>query len=152
MTREEIWFNRGRIVWDAELRDYRYDTNGTVIMYALRHGSTELNEDNKFRGWANPPLDAKGKKDAATAATFLKGKGIKAIYCSDLARSVETAAIVSTVIGVPGEPVSDKRLRPWDVGYLSGKDKDEYDDVLQYHIDRPKEPIKGGESLQQFGD
>jgi probable phosphoglycerate mutase len=152
MTREELFYNRGRAEWNAETRDFRYAPNGVVIMYTLRHGSTKLNGDNKFRGWANPELDDKGRQDAEQAGKFLKGKGIKAVYCSDLKRAVETAEIVSKAIGLPGEPVPDEQLRPWDVGDLSGKDKDENDDVLQYHIDHPKVPLPGGESLQHFSD
>jgi|SRR5271166_2690045 len=152
MTREEMFYNRGQAAWDAETRDLRFAPTGVIIMYALRHGSTVLNEQNKFRGWADPELDAAGRKDAEEAGDFLKGRGIKAIYCSDLKRAVETASIVSKKLGLPGEPVPDKRLRPWDVGELSGKDKDENDDVLQYHIDHPQVPIPDGESLQHFSD
>jgi len=140
------------VEWDINLRGLNYAPNGVVIMYALRHGSTKLNEDNKFRGWADPELDDNGQKDAEEAGTFLKGKGIKAIYCSDLKRATETAAIVNKVLGLPRDPVPDERLRPWDVGDLSGKDKDENDDILQDHIDHPKKVLPGGESLQHFCD
>jgi broad specificity phosphatase PhoE len=150
MTREELWFSRGRVTWDAEQRDYRSAPNGTVILYALRHGTTQLNEDNKFRGWIDVSLDDKGEKDAAKAAKFLSGRGIKAIYCSNLKRTEETAAIVGDVLGL--SPQSDARLRPWDVGELSGKDKTENDEELQYYSDHPKETIPDGESLQHFGD
>jgi broad specificity phosphatase PhoE len=122
-----------------------------TLMYVLRHGTTQLNEDNKFRGWIDVPLDKKGKGDAKEAAEFLKDKGISAIYCSDMDRAWETAQIVAAELGIE-EVTTDFRLRPWNVGTLSGEDKTENKDVLEHHIDHPDQPIPGGESLHEFGD
>src|SRR5258708_40164023 len=68
-----------------------FKSHGKTLVYALRHGTTQLNEDNKFRGWIDISLDDKGRTDAEAAAEFLKDKGIIAIRCSDLARAIETA-------------------------------------------------------------
>jgi len=127
-----------------------YKSPGKTLLYCLRHGTTELNEENKFRGFLDVPLDDKGRADAKEAAEFLQDKGIVAIYSSDLERAMETAQIVGEALGI--EPCSDYRLRPWDVGDLAGTDRDENQDVLEDHIDNPDDPLPGGESLNDFGD
>ena len=71
MTREQLWYSGGYVRWDAELRDYVNDTDPKILIYALRHGSTHLNEDNKFRGWIDVPLDENGKDEALEAGRFL---------------------------------------------------------------------------------
>jgi probable phosphoglycerate mutase len=127
-----------------------FQSVGKVLVYALRHGTTELNTDNKFRGWVDVPLDEQGRKDAEEAAEFLEDKGITMIYCSDLIRAQETAKIVGEKLGL--NPISDYRLRPWNVGSLSGEDKDENKDILDHHIDHPDQPLPQGESLDEFGE
>ena len=150
MTREEIWFAGGYVKWDAEKRDYIADTEPHVLLYALRHGSTHLNENNKFRGWLDAPLDADGELSAEQAGEFLKGRHISAIYCSDLVRASRTASIVGEVLHL--EEHEDKALRPWDIGYLSGMDKDKDQSQLEHYVDFPDEDILDGESLAQFRD
>ena len=61
----------------------------------LRHGSTELNEQDCSRGWLNVPLSDKGRQEAKIAAEFLAPREFSAIYASDLGRAVETANIVA---------------------------------------------------------
>ncbi len=60
-------------------------------IYLVRHGQTEWNKDLTFRGRKDVPLNEQGRKEASAIAETLKDKGIKAIYTSPLARSVETA-------------------------------------------------------------
>jgi len=122
--------------------------DGSTVLYALRHGTTNLNQDDKFRGWVDVDLDDKGIQDANGAAAFLKDKGIKEIYCSDLKRAVHTAEIVGGVLGL--KPTPDPRLRPWNIGELSGKSKKDHQKELEHYIDNPTEKIPGGESLDEF--
>lgn len=128
-----------------------FKSPGKTLIYILRHGTTELNQDNKFRGWIDVPLDEKGRQDAREAADFLRDKGISCVYCSDMGRASETAQIVCEELGLD-EPTPDFRLRPWDVGELSGEDKDANRPTLEYHIDHPDDAIPGGESLSEFGE
>ena len=150
MTREQLWYSGGYVRWDAELRDYVADYEPKVLIYALRHGSTHLNEDNKFRGWVDVPLDENGKTEAAEAGAFLVGRHISAIYCSDLMRAYGTAEIVGDVLKLDAR--EDKALRSWDIGYLSGMDKVKDAAVLEHFVDNPDEQISGGESLTSFCD
>lgn len=125
-----------------------------ILLFALRHGSTEANSEGKFRGWLDDDttqLDAQGKHDAHMAAEFLKDRGITMVYCSDLGRAYDTAKIVCDTLGL-GDPQPDHRLRAWNVGFLAGKNKDEYQDYLDDAIDHPKEPLEDGESLHDFSE
>lgn len=92
------------------------------VAYVVRHGTTELNSQGKFRGDKDIPLDAKGRKDAQQAAEFLKDKDLGNAYSSDLSRAKDTAK------AVVGDKFVDttENLRPLDVGNLAGKKKSEH--------------------------
>jgi len=127
-----------------------FQSPGKTLLYGLRHGQTELNAEKRFRGWTEVPLDEQGRKDAKEAAKFLKDKGIHMIYCSDLNRAVETAQIVAKELGID-KVWTDYRLRPWNMGELTGQKRDEKSvKELDEYIDNPDWKIPGGESLDEF--
>lgn len=120
-----------------------------AILYVIRHGTTTLNGNNQFRGWLNPPLDETGIDQANTVGMRLRGKGVRRVVADDLVRSHHTAVIVGAHSGVMAEIDSD--LRPWNIGDLAGKDRDEYADELQALLgDRDKRPPGDGETLNEF--
>jgi len=121
-------------------------SRGNAVVYILRHGQTENNRQNKFRGWIDVPLNPTGKKEAQKAREFLADKKIKRVFCSDLGRTVETAKLA-----LPSKKAEkDPLLRPWDVGVFSGKPRDEHQEELNHYIDNPEVPIPDGESLKEF--
>ena len=68
---------------------------GSLIL--VRHGQSTWNDENRFTGWANVPLNDKGREEALCAAEILlseKGLHIDACYTSVLKRSVDTAKII----------------------------------------------------------
>ena len=123
-----------------------FQSRGNAIIYVVRHGETANNKSNKFRGWIDVPLNAKGKQEAQEARKYLSDKKIKRVFCSDLGRAVETAKIVMPSIKAEKDPF----LRPWDVGVFSGKPRDEHQEELNHFIDNPETPIPDGESLREF--
>jgi broad specificity phosphatase PhoE len=114
----------------------------------VRHGTTTLNAENVFRGQEDAPLDRKGFQDAHKVAFFLKGWEFCHCFCSDRKRSLQTAEIVGKAINC--NPIPNKGLRPWDVGYLTGEPKDEHIEEMQYYVENPSVQIPEGESLDQF--
>lgn len=124
---------------------------GRVLAYGIRHGTTEANENNLFRGYWDVPLDEAGRQDAKEAGNWLKDCGIRMVYCSPLVRAHETAKIICEILKLD-EPMVDHRLLPWNIGKLSGQDRDEYREVLDHFIDHPDEVIPEGESLNDFAD
>src|ERR1700678_2100938 len=100
---------------------------GKALFLLVRHGETFLNENEKYRGWADDDsaaLDKKGIRQARVAARFLQSLPLKygRIIVSDLDRSIHTAAIIGSVLGI-SDIHTDPRLRPLNVGDYTGKDK-----------------------------
>lgn len=122
-------------------------TSGNI--YYVRHGETPLNSEDKLRAWTNVPLDQTGRKEAAKLGQSLMNK-IDVIVTSDLDRARDTAEIISQITGVP---ISEETLslRPWDLGSLAGQSvSDTLPVIKEYALDKPQEPIQGGESFNSF--
>ena len=85
----------------------------------LRHGQSTWNAERRWQGWADPPLSAVGREQAAHAAAELRDVGFDAVVSSDLARARETASIIGAVFGL-GEVEVEVGLRERDVGEWSG--------------------------------
>ena len=64
-------------------------------IYLIRHGTTLLNRQNRYRGRIDVALDAGGWQDAWTAASELESVGLQAIYASPLRRARDTARVVA---------------------------------------------------------
>jgi len=60
----------------------------------VRHGRTEWNKGEIFRGTVDIPLDEQGRREAACARDWLKQTRFDAAYSSPLSRAVETAEII----------------------------------------------------------
>jgi broad specificity phosphatase PhoE len=74
---------------------------GTCLLYLVRHGTTTLNVENRYRGRRDIPLDAQGYQDAVDAARCLSGAGLAAVYTSPLRRAIATAQIIADEAMVP---------------------------------------------------
>jgi broad specificity phosphatase PhoE len=121
----------------------------TVLAFAARHGNTILNSQGKFRGLADPPLNADGKADAEELAKFFAPLELSAIFYSAKLRSQQTAQTIARGKDVP--MYGTDSLYPWNVGMFSGQPKSpENVDKLEYYVQNPDIPIPNGESLQAF--
>jgi broad specificity phosphatase PhoE len=89
---------------------------GTRILL-VRHGQSVWNAVGRWQGHADPPLSDLGRVQARTAAAALGA--LDAIFASDLQRAMETAAIISTELGV-GPVVIEPALRERNAGEWSG--------------------------------
>jgi broad specificity phosphatase PhoE len=112
-----------------------------VLFYIVRHGTTLLNEEDKYRGWSNDPaadLDAKGIKQGKKAGAFLVklGDSYGPIVCSGLNRAVHMAALVAGKLKIH-DIYKDKRLYPLDTGDLTGESKAEHS-IDEYLKDKSK--------------
>lgn len=70
-------------------------------IYLVRHGETEWNREEIFRGRKDISLNENGKKQAEETGNYLKRKKIKTIFTSPLVRSKQTAEIIGERIGAP---------------------------------------------------
>lgn len=120
----------------------------------LRHGESQWNLENRFTGWVDVPITAKGEQEAHAAGAALKGKTFSAAFTSALLRAQQTLDIILKEIGSPAIPVyKDQALNERHYGDLQGLNKAEtakkYGDA-QVHIWRRSYdvPPPGGESLK----
>ena len=74
---------------------------GPCRIHLVRHGTTRMNIENRYRGRRDVPLDAQGYEDAVHAARRLSGVGLTAVYTGPLRRTIATAQVVADEAGVP---------------------------------------------------
>jgi len=122
----------------------------------LRHGESQWNLENRFTGWVDVPLSAKGEEEARQAGKKLKEAGIRfdLAFTSVLQRAVRTLEITLDVLGQSDIPVEqDQALNERHYGDLQGLNKAEtakrFGDE-QVHIWRRSYDVAppGGESLK----
>jgi broad specificity phosphatase PhoE len=70
-------------------------------LFLVRHGTTTMNVENRYRGRRDIPLDAQGYQDAVDAARQLSSAGVTAIYTGPLRRTIATAQIIADEARVP---------------------------------------------------
>jgi glucosyl-3-phosphoglycerate phosphatase len=120
---------------------------GTILV--VRHGETQLNHDNKVRGWADVPLNSRGINEALATAKLLENWPISQIIASDLIRTKQTAQIISKLNFAP--IFFTQLLRSWNTGHeMVGMDLDEAVPIMRYYVAHPSETPKGGESFAEF--
>ena len=58
----------------------------------VRHGESDWNQENRFTGWVDCDLSAKGREEAKAGGKALKNAGFRfdAAYCSVLKRAIHT--------------------------------------------------------------
>jgi len=115
-----------------------------------RHGQTTLNAKKAYRGRLDPHLDDKGKKQAQDAADNLKNEGIKVerVVSSPLLRALETADTIAEAYDLP--VTQDRGILSFDVGFLGGKNKEDFGEILTYFIEHSGSVIPDGESLEDL--
>lgn len=102
------------------------------MIYFVRHGSTDWNEninvngqkDPKCQGRADIELNEKGRQQAKLMADFLKDKHFDRVICSPLKRTKETCEIIYQ----GNLPIkTDERLIERDFGEFEGLTRGEFD-------------------------
>lgn len=121
----------------------------------VRHGRTEWNREEIFRGTIDVPLDEQGRREAACARDWLREENLHAAYCSPLSRAVETAQIILEPHGIRVE--SHPGLRDLDYGDWQGKPLEEvkrrHGDLYRIWKQAPHEVVfPGGEGLAAVRD
>ncbi len=121
-----------------------------LIAIVVRHGDTSLNDDGCFRSRLDPPLNDNGLAQAKKAAKAIAEAEyqIERIIASPLLRAVQTADAISDEIDIPVE--QDRGLISWNLGFMGGRNKEVYNDILDYYIDNPKKTIPDGECLDDL--
>jgi len=96
--------------------------NKQTSILLVRHGQSTWNKVHRWQGQADPPLTDEGRNQARVAAKSVGS--VDAIVSSPLQRSLETALIISEIVGIgPVNTIEDLQER--DSGDWSGKTRDE---------------------------
>ena len=94
----------------------------------LRHGESDWNKENRFTGWTDVDLSAKGREEAKEAGRLLLEAGLTfdVAYTSVLKRAIRTLWIVMDTMDLMWIPVlRDWRLNERHYGALQGLNKAE---------------------------
>jgi alpha-ribazole phosphatase len=83
-------------------------------LYLIRHGETDYNNELRFQGQIDIPLNQKGIEQAEKVAEFLKDVPLQVIYSSSLQRALTTAEIIGRAKGI--EPQATDALREMSFG------------------------------------
>ncbi|MEW6555629.1 MAG: histidine phosphatase family protein [Actinomycetota bacterium] len=89
----------------------------------VRHGETEYNRADLFRGRVDLPLNDRGEEQARAAAVYLSGLDFEAFRSSPLQRAMRTAEVIAEPHG--GEVLPLEHFIDVDYGHWSGKSADE---------------------------
>src|SRR5258708_28524241 len=117
----------GRVMTDQILAPANvpgHQGSDTCRLYLVRHGTTTLNVENRYRGRRDIPLDAQGYQDAVDAARRLSGARLAAVYTGPLRRTIATAQIIAHEARVPDIRILHG-LNNVDYGAWEGMTRDE---------------------------
>jgi 2,3-bisphosphoglycerate-dependent phosphoglycerate mutase len=129
----------------------------------MRHGESTWNLDNRFTGWTDVDLTAKGAEEAKMAGRVLREAGFSfdLAYTSVLKRAIRTLWLTMDEMDMMWLPVkNDWRLNERHYGALQGLDKAEtaakYGDqqvlVWRRSYDTPPPPLEESDARTSFGD
>ena len=121
-----------------------------VRFILVRHGQTEWNRVERFRGRADLALDETGIAQAEAVAQRLAGLSVSTIYSSPLRRTLMTADILGRGLDAPVHALDG--LIDIDFGRFQGLSPEEaserYGDVYRQWLESPQEVrFPRGESL-----
>ena len=124
----------------------------TIIL--VRHGQTEWNRVERFRGRADVPLNEMGMAQAEAAGQRVAGEWQPvAVYASPLSRAVKTAEAIAVHFGLPVRPhngLIDIEYGLWQ-GLTPDEVKEHWPDILAAWYGAPHQAhIPGGETLNQL--
>jgi probable phosphoglycerate mutase len=94
-----------------------------TVLILIRHGETEMNVGNVFRGRMDVGLTENGRSQARQLAGALRAFPVSAIYVSPLRRAQATAQTIAAEHGL--EPVTNENFHNICLGEWEGTPKEE---------------------------
>lgn len=124
-----------------------------IRLLLARHGETAWNDERRYQGHIDIPLNAAGEKQAAALARRLAAfEPLHAIYSSDLIRAQATAQPVASVKHL--ELHLDPRLRELNLGKIEGltftEAEKQYPVIIQNWLNNYDKPPPGGETFSEL--
>jgi broad specificity phosphatase PhoE len=122
------------------------------LIFLIRHGNTEFNEKNTFRGHFDISLDSTGMKQAEKTGKFLKDINFGVIYSSPLSRAYKTAEMIKKYQKSDTPIIKEDGFKDLNFGKWQGMGYNEagkqYPEIFNHWVREPfKAVIPGGEML-----
>lgn len=95
------------------------DASTMVRLLLVRHCQSTWNSQGRIQGQQDPPLSTEGKAQARAIGERLRGESLGALYCSDLARSYDTACAIGACQDLVA--IRDRDLRERGYGAWEGQ-------------------------------
>ena len=125
-------------------------------IYLIRHGQVAgAGGERRYLGQSDVKLDDQGYRQANAVGRWLRFQNISRLFCSDLSRTVATAAAIGRVLDLPPEPRDD--LREINMGVWDGLARREVAARYPEEVSRRNEDLMahrppGGESFNDCGE
>ena len=98
------------------------------LLVLIRHGQSQWNLENRFTGWTDVPLSARGEADSGKTGKVLLERGFRfdCAFTSRLLRASDTLRIILKILGQENIPTeTDSALNERHYGDLQGLNKAE---------------------------
>jgi broad specificity phosphatase PhoE len=134
---------------EEELNPVSIQHNSMPVAYFVRHGITDMNEDDKFRGDLDVPLNEDGEKQAQQLVSYFHNVTPSAIYYSSRSRTLQTIKPLADSKGMEPELLAD--LDSLNTGSFAGKPKDKKnEEQMQWYREHPDSKIPGGDVIRSW--
>ena len=125
------------------------------MLYIIRHGKTDWNEQRKLQGQTDVPLNEEGREMALAAGREYAGIHLDVCYCSPLIRAKETAELFFKERKENIPVIFDRRLIEMGFGVYEGVAESfgMLDCPVNVFFKHPEDytvPVDGGESMDEL--
>ena len=122
-----------------------------IVAFFIRHGETDLNKEDAFRGDLDVPLNEEGEKQAQDLVSMFSARSFSDAFQSDRLRVRQTLEPLMEAHDMVPKTLTN--LESLNTGDLAGQPKDEKNlEMLKWYRDHPDEQIPGGETVRGFRD
>ncbi len=124
-------------------------------LYLIRHGEVVGHHEFRYNGHHDVDITTRGIEQMDRLAGVLKGRGIRALYSSDLMRTMRGAEIIGRATGLTPRAVPAFRelhLGRWE-GLTRAEAIERYPEDEGFSFqDLARDKIEGGETLIELGE
>ena len=123
-----------------------------TTIYLVRHGITQANKENRFAGRTDEELHVEGKDQIIHVGDRLKNNDLSAVYCGPSRRTLQSAEILGTLLGIPYsdlEGLDEINISHWD-GLTKDEIRQEFGDEYPTWLNSPQNfSLPGCETLKK---
>ena len=120
----------------------------------VRHGLTQWNQEKRYLGSSDIPLNTEGKHQVSLLSIKLKSRPIDLILSSELQRAIETANMITVDREIPIN--TDLRLNEINFGVFEGltfaEAQSNNPEMLSAWLEDYDLPPEGGQSFSSFSE